>query len=65
MSIRRRRWFVAAVMGSDDPRGDTLILGTGVTYAVNDNFQLDGGINFGVTSASDRYNPFVGLTRRF
>jgi len=56
---------IATVLGTDDPRGDILVLGTGFTYAVNDNFQLDGGINFGVTSASDRVNPFVGLTRRF
>jgi hypothetical protein len=56
---------IAAILGTDDPRGDTLLLGTGFTYAINDNTQLDGGINFGVTPASDRWNPFVGLTRRF
>ena len=56
---------IATVLGTDDPRGDILLLGTGFTYAVSENFQLDGGINFGVTSASDRFNPFIGLTRRF
>ncbi len=55
---------IATVLGTDDPRGDVLLLGTGFTYAVTDNVQLDGGINFGVTSASDRINPFVGLTWR-
>jgi len=55
---------IATVLGTDDPRGDVLLVGTGFTYAVTSNFQLDGGVNFGVTSASDRVNPFVGLTWR-
>jgi hypothetical protein len=29
------------------------------------NVQLDAGVNFGVTSAADRFNPFVGLAVRF
>jgi len=41
------------------------MLGTGLTYAVSDNVQLDAGINFGVTSAADRFNPFVGISTRF
>lgn len=55
---------IASVLGTDDQRGDILLLGTGFTYAVNDNVQLDGGVNFGLTSASDRVNPFVGMTWR-
>lgn len=56
---------IATTLGTEDPRGDILLLGTGFTYQVRDNVQLDGGINFGVTPASDRFNPFVGLTQRF
>jgi hypothetical protein len=56
---------VAANFNTDDPRGDIVVLGTGVTYAVTENLQLDAGVNFGVTSASDRVNPFVGVSTRF
>jgi hypothetical protein len=56
---------VAANFNTGDPRGDVVVLGTGVTYAVTDNLQLDAGVNFGVTSAADRVNPFVGVSTRF
>lgn len=56
---------VVGYLGLDDPRGDVLILGGGWTYALTDDVQLDGGMNFGATSASDRYNPFVGLSMRY
>lgn len=52
------------VFGSDDPRGDAVLLGGGWTYALTDNVQLDGGINFGLTAAADRYNPFIGISVR-
>jgi hypothetical protein len=29
------------------------------------NLQLDAGINVGITSAADRINPFIGISRRF
>jgi Putative MetA-pathway of phenol degradation len=45
--------------------GDAVVLGTGFTYQLNKNLQLDAGVNFGVTSAADRINPFVGLSTRF
>jgi len=56
---------VAATLDTDDPRGDIVVLGTGITYAATDNIQLDAGVNVGVTSAADRINPFVGLSTRF
>jgi hypothetical protein len=56
---------VAARFNTDDPRGDVVILATGLTYAVNENLQLDAGVNVGVTAAADRINPFVGVSRRF
>ncbi len=56
---------VVGFFGLDDPRGDVVIVGSGWTYALTDDVQLDGGMNFGVTAASDRYNPFLGLSMRF
>lgn len=37
----------------------------GLTYAVNENVQLDGGVNLGVTRAADDINPFIGVSWRF
>jgi hypothetical protein len=37
----------------------------GLTYLINENLQLDCGINIGVSRAADDYNPFAGLTWRF
>jgi hypothetical protein len=56
---------VAARFNTHDPRGDVVVLGTGVTYKLGRDLQLDAGVNVGVTSASDRINPFVGVSRRF
>lgn len=57
---------VAARFNVDDPRGsEIVVLGTGVTYGLSENLQLDAGVNFGLTSASDRFNPFIGISRRF
>lgn len=56
---------VAGRFGTRDPRGETVILATGVAYQVTKNFQLDAGINIGVTDAADRLNPFVGMSVRF
>lgn len=56
---------VAGRFGTQDPRGDIGILATGVTYKLSKNVQLDGGVNFGVTKAADRINPFVGISARF
>lgn len=37
----------------------------GITYAVNDNTQLDMGCNFGVTQSAPDFNPFIGLSWRY
>ncbi|MBI2812911.1 MAG: transporter [Opitutae bacterium] len=37
----------------------------GLTYALDDNTQLDLGCNFGVTDSAPDYQPFAGLSRRF
>ena len=56
---------VAARLHTEDPRGDVVFLGTGVTYKLGKNVQLDAGVNVGVTPAADRVNPFVGLSTRY
>ncbi|MGE0626674.1 MAG: transporter [Hyphomicrobiaceae bacterium] len=57
---------IAATFNTGNPRSDSVIvLGTGITYAVSKNLQLDAGVNFGITDATDRINPFVGVSRRF
>ena len=56
---------VAAVFDTEDARGDIVVVGTGITYALTDNLQLDAGVNLGVTAAADRFNPFVGVSSRF
>lgn len=56
---------VAAVLDTEDARGDVVLVGTGITYALTDNLQLDAGVNLGVTAAADRFNPFVGVSSRF
>lgn len=56
---------IAAFLRADGVDEQVAILGSGFTYAIDENTQLDGGINFGLTDASDRIAPFVGFTRRF
>ncbi|WP_072385462.1 transporter [Hyphomicrobium sp. CS1BSMeth3] len=57
---------VGARFNVPDPRGrEIVMIGTGLTYAVTSNLQLDAGINFGVTPTSDRINPFIGFANRF
>lgn len=51
---------------SDDVASDWIAtVDFGVTYAINDDVQLDAGLNVGVTDAADDLNPFLGLTIRF
>ncbi len=56
---------IAARLHTQDPRGDVVLLATGVTYKVRKDLQLDAGVNVGVTPAADRVNPFIGVTKRF
>jgi hypothetical protein len=37
----------------------------GLTYSFTENIRLDAGINIGVTSSADDFNPFLGLSYRF
>lgn len=56
---------IAARFHTTDPRGDVAVFGTGFTYKLTKNVQLDGGVNFGITRAADKINPFVGVSARF
>lgn len=38
---------------------------TGAAYTIDDNNQIDAGINVGITPSADPYNPFVGYSFRF
>jgi hypothetical protein len=41
------------------------VLGLGLTYALSDDLQLDGGVNLGLTRAAEDINPFLGVSWRF
>lgn len=56
---------MAATFNAEGPDSEAAVLGVGVTYAVTDNVQLDAGVNFGVSDAADRINPFIGASTRF
>ena len=56
---------VATLFGAQDPLGGIVTFDTGVLYKFGHDWQFDFGSNFGVTRASDRVNPFVGLSKRF
>jgi opacity protein-like surface antigen len=56
---------IAARFHTAEPEGDVVILGTGLTYKLTKNIQLDAGVNFGIASSTDRINPFVGVSTRF
>lgn len=51
---------------SDESKARTIVtFDTGLTYALTDNLQLDGGVNLGITSAADDVNPFLGISYRY
>jgi Putative MetA-pathway of phenol degradation len=56
---------VATLFGNEDPHGGVVQLGMGILYQPKKNVQFDAGLNVGVTRASDRINPFLGVTKRF
>ena len=38
---------------------------TWLTYQINKNLRLDGGVYIGVTGAADDWHPWVGMTWRY
>lgn len=58
--------YVELVFECTDGTGSaTASAGAGGTYAISDDVQLDGGMNFGLTRDAVDWNPFLGLTVRF
>lgn len=55
--------FFSEVPPDDEPWVGTLDFG--LTFALTDNLQLDGGLNIGVTRSAPDWNPFLGLSCRF
>ncbi len=53
---------ISASGGGDDW---TSTFDLGFTYGINEDLQLDGGVNIGLTRTADDFNPFVGITKRF
>ena len=47
------------------PGKPALGFNTGTTYAVTEDFQLDLGLNFGLTRAAPDFGAFMGMSRRF
>ena len=38
---------------------------TWLTYQINENFRVDGGVYIGLTPAADEWHPWMGLTFRY
>jgi hypothetical protein len=51
------------VFGGDE--GCAVYLDLGLTFALNENVQLDAGVNIGLNDAAEDFAPFVGLSVRF
>jgi hypothetical protein len=56
-------FFSEVSLEGDEPWVGTVDLG--LTYALTEDIQLDGGVNLGVTESADDVNPFLGLSVRF
>lgn len=52
------------ITDTEDGTGYVSLLGTGLTYGVNENVQLDLGINVGLSSEADDFNVFAGISVR-
>jgi hypothetical protein len=54
----------AGVASTESGAGYIAVLGGGLTYGVNENVQLDCGVNFGLTEDADDFNVFTGISVR-
>ena len=54
-----------SLVSTDDDADWVGTVDLGLTYGLNENIQLDAGINIGVTRSADDLNPFLGITWRF
>jgi hypothetical protein len=53
------------VLTTDSDTDYIAVLGAGLTWALNDDVQLDVGANFGLTRSADDVQVFTGITWRF
>ena len=56
---------IATRFGNQSRFGGIITFNTGLTFDLGNDLQLDGGINVGLTRASDDIRTFVGLSKRF
>ncbi|MGB7159037.1 MAG: transporter [Tepidisphaeraceae bacterium] len=49
---------------TEEGNGYVSLLGGGLTYGVNENVQLDCGVNFGLSKEADDFNVFAGVSVR-
>jgi len=52
------------VASTESGVGYVAVLGGGLTYGVNEDVQLDCGVNFGLTEDADDFNVFTGISVR-
>lgn len=53
------------IVGEGAEAGTEAYFNTGLTWAVEQNVQLDGGVRIGLTNDSDDFTPFVGISAKF
>ncbi len=51
--------------GDQNDKQNIVTFDTGLTYALEENWQLDGGVNWGITQDADDFQPFLGLSALF
>jgi len=52
------------VTDTEDGTGYVSLIGGGLTYGVNEDVQLDCGVNFGLSDEADDFNVFAGISVR-
>ncbi|OKH42093.1 hypothetical protein FACHB389_02860 [Nostoc calcicola FACHB-389] len=56
---------IATRFGNESRFGGVVTLNAGLTFDLGNDLQLDGGVNVGLTRASDDVRTFLGLSKRF
>jgi hypothetical protein len=52
------------ITDTEEGTGYLSLIGTGVTYGLSDNVQLDGGVNIGLSEEADDFTVFAGISVR-
>ena len=56
---------LVGIVGEGAEAGTEAFFNTGLTYALAEQVQLDGGVRVGLTNDSDDFTPFVGISAKF